>query len=1002
MSDRICFVLPSIVEKGLLQSDTGDYSLVMYPRAVALTVGTTIVDCLATAMKDIKLDTRDRINFTMEFLGVALATPMNQVRAQIMARNIYAEWIHNPDFMGDLAAQNRYFRKIIRHLSQPFLLEGAGAGLSEMLPHFLSIFEIYRDLRQLHSDRLEEETWMVLLSVVIGIADHLLNSECPPEVSAVVFNGLKAYSIECCFMTFFGSKTKSESIWETFHEYGRKWSRHETFVSDWGQTISKLFDMTTRKIYGLPQVENCDPGLLQYAEVNVFVRALDSMDLGCANLSVKSREYIAETVWNAAQMAVKIAHESTNGMFALKFPADSFLKLFGPFISFFPKEDAECDAVVAINLKTLCLLVKEFDLTNCTDVIFDLISGFLPYIRKKCPNVLSQFVAQSDVFFKDKKMLPIAVDIATTSVMLPSRSDTNPEFLSKLIALTLTQFSVTKKKDKVEQLAEWFWSANSNSLLLMEMLGCTELAGVNPSKFLVKELEMESDGHRLSVIAFYLASSITVSKLVNVEMLFAPFLRKVCEITDISKCPDYDVLAAATLQLLYNVAVWRPQAFNSRTNVELFFRFYQHIAENICAAVMAQKSNKGETWIDRRQVHLRFLADLVLAKLNVHFVRKDYVSRTIGDERNINESSVIKDEHISNPKITYATVRENNLLSFIEGSKGELYVICRGSFGKSVWQIITHDDGIAEPVIQKEQLTPLTSSSDVDLLVRKQFSTDYERWLNWETFNFGAPDYTKTQCRRSRTADFLICGGIVDTDNSKKIRLLQETEQLKKTIQEIDELVLPYLTAIPVIHLTDTDTSISDSWKNRKQVSPSLVTFLRLLGEPMVMPHNIAQEYSLPKVRTSVPSLYGNDYHLLVFLTPAMAQDDAGAQAIAAMASTVDVVILFNECGCELVLDHNWNAKVVIEVKPVFHSLFCVSVLSAPSFIFKPVSTGAVVDASSIRTIVGVLVEQMLSVRKESAVDSWKRKYDEILKRLKQDPVSDSLASEVVTKCAKA
>lgn len=1000
MSDRVSFVLPSIVDKGLLESDTQNYSLVMYPKAVALTVSTTLVDCLATTIADIKLDTPERINFAMEFLGVALATPMNQVRSQVTARTIYADWIHNPEFMGDTAMQNRYFRKIIRHLSQPFTLEGADAGLGEFMAHFVAIFEIYRDLCQLHCDKLEEETWSVLLSTAIGISDHLLNLKRPQDVNEAVFDGLKTYSLECLFVTFFSSKTKNPDIWEKFHTYGWKWSRHDTFVKHWGKTMSNLFDMIGRKIYGLPFRDETDAMMVKYLEIGVFAKALDSVDIECSELSVKAREYIAGTAWNAAEAAVAIARESTSGIFELKFPADSFLKLFGPLINFFPKEQTEYDGVLAINLKTMCLILKQFDLTNCNDLVFDLISGFLPYIGTSYPKVLNQFVLQSNVFFKDKKVLPMALEIASKCITLSPGTEVNPEFLSKVIGLTLTQFSVTRNSEKVEELAELFWSNSANLPLVMEMLHCAEIAGVTPSKYLRKQLETEKDGAALSAIGFYLACSISRGKLVDIDSLFGLYLERACEFT--TQYSGYDILVVSTLQLLYSVAIWAPSVYRQRTNVELFFKFYRGLNENVSKAVTVQEENKGETWIDRRQVHLKFLLDLVLSKLNVHFVRRDYISRTLGDERNINESSVIKDERITLPKITYVMVGEDHLLSFIEGSGGELYVVCRGAFGKSIWQIIGHDDGIAEPVIEREKLSPLSHSSDVDLLVRKNFLAEYERWLNWETVNFGAPDYAKNQCRRSRTSDFLICGGIVDASNSRKVRILSETEALKKSIQQLDELCAPHLTTVPVIHFTDTDTPVADSWKNRKQVSPALLSFLRTIGDPIVLPHTIATEYSLPKMRTSVASLLGNDFHLIAFMTPAMAQDESGAKAIANMASTSDVVIMFNEGGRDLVLGSEWAEKVVIEIKPVFQSFFLVSVLSAPSYVFKPVSSGTVLDGHSVRLSLCLFIEQMLSVRKESAIDSLKPKRDEIMKNLIQGPVSENLANEVVTKCAKA
>ena len=77
--------------------------------------------------------------------------------------------------------------------------------------------------------------------------------------------------------------------------------------------------MMGRKIYSLPIRDETDAMMVKYLEIGVFAKALDSVDIESSELSVKAREYIAGTAWNAAEAAVVIARESTSGIFELKF-----------------------------------------------------------------------------------------------------------------------------------------------------------------------------------------------------------------------------------------------------------------------------------------------------------------------------------------------------------------------------------------------------------------------------------------------------------------------------------------------------------------------------------------------------------------------------------------------------------------------------------------------------------------------------------------------------------
>ena len=402
MSEEFFFLLPHLVQEGLIADDSRDYALCEYDREVITSAARIVVPFLGLETTDVHLSvSKKRVKFLMEFLAVALSMPTKDFALMDVARTYYRKWIEDPSIFGDDAKrQNKYLRRIIKQLSLPFELREPNADVfkSSFAPVLGRIIGDYSQLMASYSPKFEVETWLVILNCFFGICTQLLNGNLEQFLGPEETAKMKKDAYFVCFDIFLNCGIEKKETSDRFRKYCGDWSRDYEFMLVWTDVMNALFNELLCETYGLPVSEPIlSTGI--FAEkrptretiVVLLCHCLDAVNLDTVRESPKLLKQLQIAIAETVKTVTRVSAEKSE-FFVMRFPEASYMKLFGRFLIYLKESPVprEFQEALAINVDSLLAILYYFQ-RHDTTIAKKIVEWMLVVVNEKHPLVVQSF-----------------------------------------------------------------------------------------------------------------------------------------------------------------------------------------------------------------------------------------------------------------------------------------------------------------------------------------------------------------------------------------------------------------------------------------------------------------------------------------------------------------------------------------------------------------------------------------------------------------------------------
>ena len=1004
------FVLPRLVEKGLYEDNSKHYALPRYKPEPVAQACRLMVKSLAD--EDVPCDTKYHVRFRMEWLGAALWLPIGDHRHMTTAVKTYEKWLADSSFFGDSARQNKYIKLIITQLSLPFAFkEPSGADdfarFVEVLKHIL---DIYDNLQSTKGLLMEKATWVCLFNTMLGVCDAILEFNFQKFMAEDEVSRLRQKALDLLFSVLLNSGLKDEDVWGRFSMFSKSWNWNMDFVEVWGRRVDSLFKFVNARIYGFEPEEKLfqvgvytpektiDNEMMSF----VFHGTVFALDSGKMESNPDLMYSLAHSISLFVGTSRDVARR-TSSLFLNKFPALSFLKLFGPFLTFAPVlKDVKFDKAVSVNIMSILKIIAHFDVEGAEEEMTRLIAYIIKRIDATHAVNLAAFLSElTSVYAFNSGFIPYLSEIALERLpqleIAKAKDFQNSEFFCAVSSAFVSASEVLRGTPGAEKTIEQAFNAvwkivheqptNRFALLCAaQAYGipiCDRLAEVF-SEASVKDLMTSEDGKLyLTACIDYLGALVRSSPQICDEITKTKLIPLVIDAT----CKP-DVMSAVVISLLLfieSLIEWGGKCLQCADNINSFFKFVDFMK------TLIEQRKSG--WSEELKATITSLFSLITARVNVHMPMNDYFTRRLDSSKEINEKLVIESMKMKDAKIYYYTVGQHLLVSFIEQADGSdpLVVFARGAFGKAIWTVADDYQGklptpklseeipeVPLPEPKKIEIKPLNlkgegvtgapsvSMSELeaqDEALRKVAGKDFSKWLNWDVYGFYTPFNQKAPYQRPRVIDFLTTLGILDMDNRLSVRVQTDNEAIKSVIDRFDALEVSQIAPIIVTHILSDDETMDYSAAHHQRMTQLLQQFMREIAEPMAISDEAAQSHKLPELRTTVPMIVSADCFGAV-LCPAMAKEESGARQIAEMANNTPIRIIFDETGFEVLpKDVPAGKQFVLIVKPSLRGLYHVWQISSIDGIMSPFSSQQTLTAQAIGFNISLLLELCTAVR---------------------------------------
>ena len=762
MSQDFFFVLPHLVDQGLVADDSRDYAFVAYDRDVITEASRIVVRYLGAPNTDVKERvSKKRVKVLMEFFAVALSMPMSDYELMEVARSWYRKWLEDLSIFGDVKRQNKFLRRIIKQLSLPFALRGSDGEIlrTHLLPVLSRILGDFSYLLIERSNIFETETWLAFLNVCLGICNKLADGSLSTHLTREQSAKIKMDAFSMCFDAFMGCGVQEHDIWASFKEYSLKWSLDLEFVRVWSQTMHSLFRKLLIVTYNLPVTEeSVAVGSFTKAEITreavaiLLCRVLDALCIDVVRkaprLMTQIQEAIAETVNTAMNAAA-----ARSKLFKLKFPEASYMKLFGRFLIYMFDTSREYQDALAINVQSCLSILCHFERKDLT--IAKRISQWVfAVVGQKHPRVVEAFLQRAnDIFQCCSTTWPLVAQHSISLIpSLPTEARERADLVESVVGLFISSMEALKVVGQGQDLVGTAFGAvlnlSTTPRAYFPLLCCMhQIDPVVSDKFFgclssalelkpgARDIKCDAAFGAVSYLGYLVIARPEVETIVN-ENKVVPKIFQFCRnpvLYDKSKYPE---LVVATMQMALNMIHWT-DIFSHEENISELFRFLTHFA--LLALPEKKSSHKSPRGASRDVFppleeacppavfgDLKNIAGQLLAALPSRAVLRlpwrDHFSRVLDSSAELSEEFIIKKLGMTKCVTNYYTIGYSTLVSFIENENGEgpMVVFSRNLSGRSVW-VIEQDYKGALPTpqlsteIQKEELPPVDPVKTVPL-----------------------------------------------------------------------------------------------------------------------------------------------------------------------------------------------------------------------------------------------------------------------------------------------
>lgn len=873
-------MLSKIREKNLLPDDSDDYALNSIPRDFITDAVSVLMNHMVTSSMKFNLKTKRRISVFMEFFAITFALDAKYADLIEYANQTYQSWILDANFLGDQAQQNKYFRKIIKHLSLAF--DNKNIKSEKYLNVLNSIFDTYKILAHEKSTILEPETWRTLIMTLFAICDTIMFSRDTRGSLVEFVQKLCSKALFLVFELLFTSPYSKE-YFDVFMKFSFSWSSEQNYIHAWGSWIIPAYEIIIHNAFKSPRLNQLLNNELIASILRIEIGKLPTAlqlifkatDLQTAKKSEQVSIALAEVARKATLVSIGLSKDISHGFIPLRYPIKAFLHLFGPILL-----DYQCKSPVLLDEinSIVLMIISNFDFTGSINELRSLV------------HLLIQQCNQSPSFIKNiiqAMSRPIPEDIfcslgATSLATVDSFDFPDPDNEEYLIPLFLSACNSTKKYQPMQFMRLWDNTKKFQSKL--ELISQSFSFDVNLPNIIMAMMSEDSVDPEL-----VLWLSLTLSMCVREDLRNMRNNNQVLDLFidyTIKNKFEGESLAVILLAVLECIE-WGMKSTDKMSNLVDF-------------AFQCKDDNPAGNYA-------KSLAKLVIWKSAVHEPPEALKCQLAATE---------KREDIN--KYKYITVGEQVLLA-ITNNENKIEVIARGPFGKA--SFVVEDDNYPDVLPQFSEIPPESLPKPPNDLVGTKYDIDGGDKIKQPSLLIN-DEYSKWMKRPVRKLqggheislhEFLVKSGILTTHNVFKVRRIIDMQKLSKVIESFQRTETPPILVVPVMHFMPEDTHVN---ANRNRTTKALQDFLNGIAPVFSVSTSASDFAGLPRFRSGIPIMPAAGNYI-AFVAPELAASDDDAKKIKDIYDGARLKIIFNEADA-----------VFTDLK------------NEPTFVIKPVQCG--------------------------------------------------------------
>lgn len=1014
--NSLIFMLPRLLESGLLPYDGNDYALVTYPFEIISKSAMLIVGDYGTRLDSINMGNKKRVKLIIENLAVTFSLSVDNYEYMSIARVLFRKFFEDTSIFGDVKRQNKFLRRLLKIISIPFQMKEAKNFAAQFKSSFYSILiDILDDLKYVHTKKgyfFEKETWILIIKVLIGIVDELVDFDFGEILPIVDASKLRQKAVSTCFSTVIKSGIDDKDVWSILNEYFKKWTKCLDYIKVWGKHIETLFMILNMKIFN-QEIEDLslfsegvysDENPISYEMIKfIFIHFLNFIEPNNVILNPENYREFAQILSKITMNSIDLGY-CQNSFFVTKYPSNGFLKLFGKYLTFAPILDEKFDEAVSIMIETILTIISNFQIDHNGEILLRLVS----YISRRATHIHMPIVASYlknaiQLFRHDSIVLPFISELALNlfpqlDTTKSARMIIGEKFLISLTSLFISSAEFLKSNieftSKIIDSFETIWST-TGILPIRYQLICnsyglnisitSKLSQILSETYLNQLLLDSSNIPFLSAtimfIGVYIRFNPSISEHFCENNVISTILNTIINLKG-DNLEEYELLILSVLQMLLNCITYGCSLFISKESISVLLRFIEFI-ENLI-----QKANKASqqslTYFGKYLSLIVSLKEQIVSTIPFVIPNNDFFTRKLNSCDNVNEEYIIWKFNIVEPIVSYFKIGEYSIASFIESKDGKLMILfIRNLAGRNAFLI--HDDYIGElneavlsdeievtslpklgqvnPQIPDDQNfssesvyeLPLDTYYQFDRKLINKYIVDCEKVLDWNKYGRYLSSKSTQEYLRPRAIDFLSTLNLVPS-----IQMLNAPNGI---LRELDELDRYQIIPIVINHILPQDKSaLSETGfidyingVTSQRMSTFLSQFLDKIAEPLMI-----QSTSLPKLKTSVPVIPTiNSFG--AFLVPSMASDEEGAMLIYEMSNDCPIRIIFNETDFDLkISDEKKPKQIILVIRPLRNGIYHVTQVQVPRKIYSPFAYEQALTPESIAFNISIYLEQII------------------------------------------
>ncbi|CAG8478444.1 10073_t:CDS:10 [Diversispora eburnea] len=249
-----------------------------FPLNVRKTLISEITQTLLQAHDPNLLSSTTHVKWVMEAIGQGFDLPLEEMTITANSKELYSQWLFEPNFrpaairdaIGKQEEQE-FWQIIFHHYSLLFkprvqnsnvsvtstpTTPGFPSSANQTSPNFTSLqrhIELCKGVlivltmagRTL-GPQFSEDTWLVLLKVVLGITDCLLQK----RHATTMADELCEHLLRVLFELWLRSRIRKVEMWDIFKKCFNQWSHRQQALLQWNATTLALTQRVVRLLYG--------------------------------------------------------------------------------------------------------------------------------------------------------------------------------------------------------------------------------------------------------------------------------------------------------------------------------------------------------------------------------------------------------------------------------------------------------------------------------------------------------------------------------------------------------------------------------------------------------------------------------------------------------------------------------------------------------------------------------------------------------------------------------